>query len=370
MGMRKLAFDRGIQIRTAMCRGRVGQGAMPTGWANTAAAIAYQYQFRENSGMFFSQTQMEAYRNTRSERDMDELRKIYLSHFFAQLRSYGYTINQARVLCYVFYDVVEAMFLEKLKRDVVNVHMASRTSEEKQLWGELEREVKALFLAAKGRVSRRILNFHNSYGFSKNSLCYASFSGKQIDGNPVRVGAHGYAGSIYFMNGRIRLIHGHGPTVSRHDAVVRTVGNRANHQENVIIEPRDSAAVLYGKTTRISDPCIYEYDKAVLDHVIKIELHRQEIDWPIGTRWTDVPSFGWEKLSLTGRCYFHKSRGVPRKVTLNDQQIEALFFIGGSIRQMLHKPPSGAKEIAEAGNRFVLEYLNMNRALGQSLGYG
>lgn len=370
MGMRELAFDRRIQIRATMHRGRAGQGSMPTGWANTAAAIAYQYQFCKNSGMFFSQTQMEAYKNTRSERDMDELRKIYLSHFFAQLRSYRYTIDQARVLCYVFYDVVEVMFLEKLKRDVVNVHIAQRIPAEKHAWGKLELEVTALFIAAKGAVSRRILNYHNPYGFSQNNLCYASFSSKQIDGSPVRMGQHGYAGSIYFPNGRIRLIHGHGPSVSQHNAVVRTVGNRKNERENVIIELQDSAAVLSGKVARIPNPHIYEYEQATLNQHVNISIHGRMIRRRIGIRRPVVPGFGWDKLSLAQlRQYFHVSRGIPRKAMLNGQQIEALFFIGDSIKQMLRHPPAGASEIAEAGNRFVLEYLDMNRELKKNLGY-
>lgn len=368
MGMREMAMNGTVNFGPVVRGGMVGRGTMPIGWANTAVAIAYQYQFDRNSDTIFSRQQMETYGHTSNAHHMDELRKIFLSCFFTRLRAQNYTLSQARVLCYVFYDVMEAMFLERLWKDIVKVLNTDGIL--KQPWERLEAEVVALLQQEKGAVRRRILNYHNTFGFSRGTLCYASFSSHQIQGIHVNMGQHGYAGSIYFPNGRIRLIHRHGPTVSQHNAVVRTVGNQQNERENLIIELQDTDAVLFGKTARIQNPCIYEYRQADLNHHVHVQVHGQMVRRRNGIRKLEVPASGWQRLSLAHRCNFHKSRGVPRKVTLNDQQIEVLFFIGENIKQMLHNPPPGAGEIAEAGNRFVLEYLNMDRAARQSLGYG
>ena len=155
---------------------------------------------------------------------------------------------------------------------------------------------------------------------------FASFSDQSIQGIFDCAGRN-YAGSLYFDDGRIRLVHSGGPLVVERN-YLRTFGSE-------ILNKRD------WKTTveRVKS----QQNQSTGEPMRLIEYRSES--------------------AISKKESSHESRGIPGEVSLSDDEIGQLYYIAKQVT--LYNSPIAQN----TGNKIILDYFRLNRSLGSRLGY-
>lgn len=112
-------------------------------------------------------------------------------------------------------------------------------------------------------------------------------------------------GSIYFRNGRIRLVHKHGPEIVPHDS--------------------DTYFICYNKgKTELKVPFgTSKDDRAIL---------KKNFEKVVSTQ---IPQYGrlYEEFTNNGEDYTHPSRGIPQFLDIETDRLKEIYYTVSNLRK-------------------------------------
>ena len=237
-----------------------------------------------------------------------------------------YTTREAAVVCRIFEQDMFLMFYEKAIQEISQRDFGLPDTRKQEILKKFEEYLMGL----KAKISSR-KNSSPPSAFNSRALWFATFSKQQA---PCLDSATEHAGSIYFDGGRIRLMHGSGPTIEW-DTPVRTLG---------------------GAYPALKKPT----DAAAFNQMVSQKHARKEsvtlIEYGIGGT--------------------HTSRGYPKTITLIDEDIAQLYYLANQITELpLSYPKSSGgiafteADIINAGNKLMADFIRNHARLRTALGY-
>lgn len=234
-----------------------------------------------------------------------------------------YPQNETAVICEIFQADMHLMYWEKAIQEI--------TSPQKRFSLKDRTLSETLYSTYSDKLWKAKQNFHARKtripppDFSPKALWFGTFSNWALHSNPT---PKEHVGSIYFDGGRIRLMHGDGPTVE-HIPMIRTLerGRKILHKEDDVLALAKMVAA--AKRKGRGGESLYEYN-----YTLK-----------------------------------HPSRGYPKKIILNNYEIAQLYYTIERIDEIRYSGKYNENLVISAGNHLLEQFLRTNGRLRQELGY-
>lgn len=260
---------------------------------------------------------------------LDEARgyRFFSDAMERKIRSGGYDPYEAKVVCKIFEQTMLFLFYKKALQEIQSLGL---TEEEQRTLLEhysIKRE-------EQNKIINKIKTSPPPPDFNSNALWFATFSNQPA---PYLSPTREHVGSIYFDGGRIRLMHTDGPIVVRNNSLARTLDG-----EVFLDKPTNAVAfdTMVSQRQRQGKPAVLvEYDA-----------------------FSSSP---------------HTSRGCPKTIRLIDEDIAQLYYLAGRITLMqtskqlgqLQKAGVSKKQIINAGNKLMADFIYYHARLRAALGY-